>query len=198
MQQERGFESFLGRIPIHEKHVVVQIFDPDLRNTNSRIARQFDVLVISQSGIGDFDEEKNIMSTIINDETIDHYETLRLKKSGEDVYVSLTVSPLLEVNNIIEKVLGEKLRLNIYRIVQEQLNNTFKYSGAENVYISLEQTTDSLKLLIKDDGVGFDTTKFTKGVGLQNIDTRAEIHNGKMALESKPGAGCMLTVTFPL
>lgn len=97
-----------------------------------------------------------------------------------------------------EHLVSDKLQLTIYRIVQEQLNNIFKYSGAENVYMSLEQTTDSLKLLIKDDGVGFDTSKITKGVGLQNIDTRAEIHNGKMVLESKPGEGCILTVTFPL
>ncbi len=103
-----------------------------------------------------------------------------------------------EWKNFNERLVDDKLQLTVYRIVQEQLNNIFKYSSAENVYISVEQTTDSLKLLVKDDGVGFDTSKITKGVGLQNIDTRADIHNGKMVLESKPGEGCILTVTFPL
>ncbi|MEO5889493.1 MAG: ATP-binding protein [Ferruginibacter sp.] len=97
-----------------------------------------------------------------------------------------------------ERVTSDKLQLTIYRIVQEQLNNTIKYSNAQNVYISLEQTDGELGLTIKDDGVGFDTSKHTKGVGLQNINTRAEIHNGKMQLESQPGKGCVLTVLFPI
>jgi len=105
---------------------------------------------------------------------------------------------ITEWKNFNDLLISDKLQLTIYRIVQEQLNNTIKYSNAQNVYISLEQTEDTLKLLIKDDGVGFDTLKNTKGVGLQNISTRAEIHNGKMLLESQPGNGCVLTVIFPI
>jgi signal transduction histidine kinase len=105
---------------------------------------------------------------------------------------------ITEWKNFNDRVTGDKLQLTIYRVIQEQLNNTIKYSNAENVYISLEQTEDTLKLMIKDDGVGFDTSKNTKGVGLQNINTRAEIHNGKMSLESEPGKGCALTVVFPI
>ena len=103
-----------------------------------------------------------------------------------------------EWKNFDDQGAGDKLQLTIYRIIQEQLNNTIKYSRAKNVYISLEQTEDSLELVIKDDGVGFDTSKQTDGVGLQNINTRAEIHNGKMSLESVPGKGCKLTVVFPI
>jgi len=93
---------------------------------------------------------------------------------------------------------SHKLQLTVYRIVQEQLNNTIHYSNAHHVYISLIQTNNTLELTIRDDGVGFDMTKNTAGVGLQNINTRAEIHNGKMLLESQPGKGCMLSVVFPI
>ncbi|MBC7886575.1 MAG: response regulator [Ferruginibacter sp.] len=105
---------------------------------------------------------------------------------------------ITEWKNFNDRVTNDKLQLTIYRIVQEQLNNTIKYSRAKNVYISLQQTSDAIELLIKDDGVGFDTSKNTKGVGLQNINTRAEIHNGTMLLESQPGKGCVLKIVFPL
>jgi len=60
------------------------------------------------------------------------------------------------------------------------------------------QTKKSLELTVKDDGAGFNTSKIKNGVGLKNIHTRVEIHNGNIILESAPGKGCMLKVTFPL
>ena len=100
--------------------------------------------------------------------------------------------------NFDYRLVAEELQLTIYRIVQEQLNNTLKYSNARNVDLSLVQTKHSLELMVKDDGVGFDTAKIKNGVGLKNIHTRVEIHNGKIILESAPGKGCVLIVTFPL
>jgi len=100
--------------------------------------------------------------------------------------------------NFDDQLVSEKLQLTIYRIIQEQLNNTLKYSKARNVYLSLVQTKNSLELMVKDDGVGFDTSKIKNGVGLKNIHTRVEIHNGTIILETAPGKGCMLIVAFPL
>ena len=97
-----------------------------------------------------------------------------------------------------DKAVNDKVQLTIYRIVQEQLNNTIKYSNAQNVYISLRQTSNLLELVIEDDGVGFNITQHTNGVGLKNINTRTEIHNGSVVLESAPGKGCKLTIGFPL
>lgn len=53
-----------------------------------------------------------------------------------------------------------------------------------------------MTLSIKDDGVGFDTAKKAKGVGLINIQTRASLFNGKVNIISSPGNGCELTVVF--
>lgn len=97
-----------------------------------------------------------------------------------------------------DKAVNDKVQLTIYRIVQEQLNNTIKYSNAQNVYISLRQTSNLLELVIEDDGVGFNITEHTNGVGLKNINTRTEIHNGSVVLESAPGKGCKLAIVFPL
>lgn len=103
-----------------------------------------------------------------------------------------------DFGSIDEKAISEKLKLTIYRIVQEQLNNILKYASANNVCIELRQQGSELTLSIKDDGSGFDTTKKAKGVGLMNITTRAQLHNGVVQIVSSPGNGCSVYVAFPL
>jgi PAS domain S-box-containing protein len=95
-----------------------------------------------------------------------------------------------------EELLDEKLKLTIFRIVQEQLTNIFKHAKANQVIITLEQTGLLLHLSIKDDGAGFDTKQKRKGVGIQNIISRAELCNGKVSVISEPGSGCELMVDF--
>lgn len=91
-----------------------------------------------------------------------------------------------------------KLKLNLYRIVQEQLNNIIKYAHASHVLVQLTQNENSIQLTISDDGVGFDTSKRSKGVGLTNIETRAFLHDGSMKIISAPGQGCTLEISIPL
>lgn len=105
---------------------------------------------------------------------------------------------ITEWNGFNEFTTSDNLKLSIYRIVQEQLNNIIKHSQAKSAWFSLHQTPEHIELCIKDDGVGFDTEEKVNGVGLQNINTRAEMHDGSMELKSGPGKGCILTVVFPL
>lgn len=97
-----------------------------------------------------------------------------------------------------EGSISEKLKLTIYRIAQEQLNNIIKYSKAKKASVKILQEAGELLLVIKDDGVGFDTTQKSKGVGLLNMRTRAYLHNGVVRIVSSPGNGCTLYATFPL
>jgi len=90
------------------------------------------------------------------------------------------------------------LRLVIYRIIQEQLNNILKHAKATDVTISLSQNKRSISLSIFDSGVGFDTTKKSKGVGISNITSRAKLYNGHAVFISQPGEGCFLIVNFPV
>lgn len=95
-----------------------------------------------------------------------------------------------------ENCTSDKLKLGIYRIVQEQFNNILKYSKANTVYLTIAHEEDILQLVIKDNGIGFDKSKKTEGVGLLNIKTRASLFNGEMTVVSSPGKGCELAVTF--
>lgn len=99
-------------------------------------------------------------------------------------------------NNIHENELNEKLKLTIYRIIQEQINNILKHADAGQVSISLKQHGEKLNLSIKDNGIGFDTSVKRHGVGLQNIISRADLFDGKVKINSQPGAGCELLVDF--
>ncbi|MEO6813916.1 MAG: PAS domain S-box protein [Ginsengibacter sp.] len=101
------------------------------------------------------------------------------------------------VDSYIENSVNDKFDLNIFRIIQEQLNNVLKHAKASEVNINLLQNKKSVILLISDDGIGFDTKKNRNGIVLDNIKSRAKMYNGTAEFVSQPGKGCVLTVTFP-
>ena len=88
--------------------------------------------------------------------------------------------------------------MNLFRIVQEHLNNILKHANATRVTIVLTQSKESVILDIFDDGVGFDTSKKYNGIGVANINARAVIYNGIAKIMSKPGKGCALNIAFPV
>jgi signal transduction histidine kinase len=96
----------------------------------------------------------------------------------------------------IENRLQDKFKLNLFRIIQEQLNNIVKHAAANTVRIRLSQTKNSVALNIEDDGIGFDTQKKRKGVGVDNITSRAAAFNGNACFISSVGKGCKLNIHF--
>lgn len=97
-----------------------------------------------------------------------------------------------------EDSVNDKFKLNVFRIVQEQLNNILKHAKATKAAIGLSQNKKSVILSISDNGVGFDTRKTQKGIGIINIKSRAASYNGTADFVSQLGKGCVLTVTFPI
>ena len=113
---------------------------------------------------------------------------------------TMEVNPIkisCSVDNLNEDSVNEKFKLNVFRIVQEQLNNILKHAKATKVNINLVQNKKSIRLTISDNGVGFDPGKKQKGIGIPNIKSRATAFNGTVDLVSQPGKGCVLTVIFP-
>jgi two-component system sensor histidine kinase UhpB len=96
------------------------------------------------------------------------------------------------------KTLDAKLQLNIFRIIQEQLNNISRHSKATHAGIKLSENKNEIILVIADNGKGCDMTKRTNGIGIRNIMSRAELYYGTASFVSKPGKGYSITVTFPL
>jgi PAS domain S-box-containing protein len=100
----------------------------------------------------------------------------------------------LDVVGLDEDELLPEQKINIYRIIQEQLNNILKHAQANNVAIELHNMQEQVSLRLTDDGKGFDPRIRRKGVGISNIISRAELYNGKVEIESAPGKGCQLVV----
>ncbi|UAY53344.1 sensor histidine kinase [Ferruginibacter albus] len=94
-----------------------------------------------------------------------------------------------------ESAMCEQMKLSIFRIIQEQLNNIFKHAQATTVIIEITQH-DGLQLSIKDNGIGFNTSEKRNGIGLQNIISRTNLFNGEVVINSAPGEGCELLISF--
>jgi two-component system sensor histidine kinase UhpB len=103
-----------------------------------------------------------------------------------------------ETGRFKEERVSNDLRLTLYRIVQEQFNNILKHSGAKNVLIILDMTSEAVSLTIRDNGKGFDSQLVSHGIGLRNITNRVKLYNGALEVQSSPGAGCQLEVVLPL
>lgn len=88
------------------------------------------------------------------------------------------------------------IKINLYRIIQESLQNINKYAKATTIYVTLEKEKENLKLAIKDNGIGFDATKKSKGIGIQNIESRVKSCHGKFEIISKKGEGTEIFVTI--
>ena len=101
------------------------------------------------------------------------------------------------VYRILNPLLNDDLKLNIYRIIQEQTNNIIKHSAAKNVTITIEELNNMINLKVTDDGKGFDITKERSGIGISNIINRVETFNGKFKIESSLGNGCKIWVSLP-
>jgi len=102
----------------------------------------------------------------------------------------------------IEERLHQDIELNLFRIIQELLNNAFKYSEANTITIQLIQYPEMLMLSVEDDGVGFDPQQLPslidKGIGLQNIETRVATLAGVCNIETQPGKGVLTTIELPI
>ncbi|HNR12617.1 MAG TPA: PAS domain-containing protein [Thermodesulfobacteriota bacterium] len=118
----------------------------------------------------------------------------------QTTYPSITVERTLSVN---EADLPDSLKLAIFRVVQEALNNVGKHSGANRVLILLEEKEGMLRLHIDDDGRGFDLQEaqkieaFGKGLGLSSMQERVSYSGGTLTIDSAPGSGTRIEAVWP-
>jgi len=98
---------------------------------------------------------------------------------------------------VLNELISDDIKLNIYRITQEQVNNIIKHADASEVSIMIEADNNTVNITVMDDGKGFDVDKKRKGIGISNIINRVESYNGKVHIKSSPGNGCKIRVTIP-
>jgi len=95
-----------------------------------------------------------------------------------------------------ERAISREMELTLFRICQEALANISRHSLAKRAEISLDLSTDQLKLVVRDDGQGFDVERMSAGVGTQSMRERAAtLPAGTFSLVSNPGQGTLVTIT---
>ncbi|MEM6718841.1 MAG: sensor histidine kinase [Bacteroidota bacterium] len=90
------------------------------------------------------------------------------------------------------------IKINIYRIIQESIQNINKYAQAENVILDFKKNDEHIILTIKDDGVGFDQDRRSSGIGLKNMRSRVTLLHGQFTINSIPGKGTSISVDVPM
>ncbi len=104
---------------------------------------------------------------------------------------------------IVSEDIGKELLLpsikgiNVYRIIQEAVNNALKYAEATQISVRLEARGTDYALLVTDNGKGFDPASAASGNGLLNIKKRARELGGAATITSKVGKGTTVEVVFP-
>ncbi len=158
-----------------------------------------DLLETAKKYIGDAVAEIRILSKSLIPPSLGEMGiTIALDELIESVALVSEFKISTNWGDIKNEFLTEELKLTIFRIAQEQLNNISKHAKAKHVKLILLMIENDLKFCIEDDGVGFDILKKVKGVGLQNIYSRAYLHNGKVTIKSEISKGCSLSILFKI
>lgn len=100
-------------------------------------------------------------------------------------------------DDITWDLVPNKTKINIYRIIQESMQNIHKHANAKSIKISISLEKGLICLEIIDDGEGFDTSRNKKGIGLKNMKSRVEDINGEISFSSQSGKGTIVHVKIP-
>ncbi|MBT6965533.1 MAG: tetratricopeptide repeat protein [Flavobacteriales bacterium] len=111
---------------------------------------------------------------------------------SKDINCNIQTHPKDEINNI-----SNDLKFNVYRILQNLAANIIKHSKAKNASLQVIGHEDHLTIIVEDDGVGFNPNNTNAGVGLDIIEKRALLFDGKVEIDSKEGSGSTIIVDLP-
>lgn len=93
--------------------------------------------------------------------------------------------------------LPEAVELNIFRIIQELVNNTLKHANASAIQLQFLARDAQLVIGYEDNGRGFEIKPFTSGFGLENIHNRIQLLKGKIHFDTAPNRGVIVTIEIP-
>ena len=102
----------------------------------------------------------------------------------------------------IPSYLSDSLRISLYRITQEGLTNTLKYSKASKVNVKIRKVVDDgvekINLKIEDNGIGMDKDGVKPGFGILGMRERVEMNEGQFKIDSSPGDGVKISILVPI
>ena len=153
-----------------------------------------DILAMVQNGV----EETRRIMTNLRPSMLDDLGILAtinwFCREFQKVYPHFQVQRQIEVQ---EQEIPEKLKIVVFRILQEAMNNIAKHSRGNSIGLYLGRRNDRITLKIQDNGAGFDLENSRQGLGLSSMKERAQHSGGVFILESSLGKGTCLEVMWP-
>ena len=115
----------------------------------------------------------------------------KAKKAKNNITFNATNS--IQSNIILSSVKG----INIYRVIQEAINNAIKYAEATKIDVLMEEGENDYTFTVSDNGKGFDIKAIERGNGLENMQKRIDEIDGKLTITSNPSHGTSIKVSCP-
>lgn len=128
-------------------------------------------------------------------------ELLGLAPAIEDLTSQYETSALVKFDYSVADhfpKLHAQLELAIFRIIQEFINNSITHGKANKIAICLAAINNNIKLVLKDNGSGFDVKSYRAGLGIKNIKSRVSSFNGELKIHSEPNDGTEFEITWPI
>jgi PAS domain S-box-containing protein len=209
---------------LHTQEKERRLFAQDLHDSigSSLAAIKFKVeAALSQTGNQGLQPEAALKSVIPAIQTAIH-ETRRIQKAlrppvlddlgilatirwfcreYESTYSAIRIKQEIDIK---EEEVADSLKIIIFRVLQEALNNIAKHSGAELARLSLRKAQGRIELVLEDDGQGFDLKKVLgsestrRGLGLTSMSERTELSGGYFSIDSVMGKGTVIRAVWPL
>jgi two-component system, NarL family, sensor histidine kinase DegS len=143
----------------------------------------------------------NLKPTVLGDYGIQAALNVFIREIGKVTDTKLSY----HVSGEMSKRLPQQVENNMFRIVQEAINNALKYSAAGEIDVFFEQLENHIVVTVKDTGKGFDekllaspSLNIESGRGFFNMFERSEYINAKLEIKSAPGLGTTVTLTVPV
>jgi signal transduction histidine kinase len=115
------------------------------------------------------------------------------QKNSFSAQVNFTIDEKIKWDRV-----ANTTKINLYRMLQEALQNCNKYANAAKIEVVFELIQESIQLIISDNGNGFDAKSKKKGIGLQNMVSRTNECKGKLDVDSTKGLGTTIKILIPL
>lgn len=116
----------------------------------------------------------------------------KAKEAKQDIEFKFTIE---------DDLLGVKFTsiegMNIYRTIQEAINNSIKYAQAHNIKINIKHQKNDIIMVLSDDGKGFDDGQIELGNGINNMKKRISDCGGSIKFKTKPNEGTEITIRLP-
>jgi len=182
-----GIGQAISTVRLHLDFMMSKMNNPDTKRDAHRISN-----LISEIAT----DLRNLSHDLMPSSLVDFGLITALTNLIKRVNQTQSIYVYLE-NDILNEDIDFNYSLNIYRIIQELINNSIKHSDCKEVKIKLNLRNDIISLVVSDDGRGSDKVKVGSGIGLYNIKNRLASINGQLEIKTSKFKGFKVIINIP-